>query len=115
MTRVTRLVLAGLGVVGAGVVQVAGAATATGESTYQSSCVACHGADGGGVLPGVPDFTATDGPLAVADEVLVKRIAEGFQSPGSPMAMPPRGGNPGLRDEDIRAVVRYMRQEFGVR
>lgn len=67
------------------------------------------------MLPGVPDLTATDGPLAVADEALVTRITEGLQSPGSPMAMPPRGGNPGLSDKDIRAVVHYMRQEFGFR
>ncbi|WP_300339598.1 c-type cytochrome [Accumulibacter sp.] len=59
-----------------------GAATAAGESTYQSSCAACHGADGAGVLPGVPGLTATNGSLAFADEELVKRTAEGFQSPG---------------------------------
>ena len=122
--RVTCQVFAGLGGVVAAVValvalaavpRMAVAANATGESIYQSSCVACHGADGAGVLPGVPDLTPTGGPLALADEVLVKRIAEGFQSPGSPMAMPPRGGNPGLSDEDIKAVVHYMRQEFSIR
>jgi len=111
MTRAANLVLGALGVV----VVVAGVATAAGESTYQSGCVACHGADGAGVLPGVPGLTATDGPLALADEVLVKRTAEGFQSPGAPMAMPLRGGNPGLSDEEIRAVMPYMRQEFGIR
>ena len=108
MTRAANLVLAGLCFVVLGVVgvpRVTVAATATAESTYQSGCIACHGADGAGVLPGVPDLTAKDGPLAVPDEVLVKRIAEGFQSPGAPMAMPPRGGNPGLSDEDIKAVV----------
>lgn len=112
MTRATILLLASLGVAVTGVVD---AASGRGESTYQSSCIACHGADGVGVLPGVPDLTATDGPLAVADEVLVKRIAEGFQSPGAPMAMPPRGGNPSLSDEDLKAVVDYMREEFAVR
>ncbi len=111
MTRAANLVLGALGVVVVG----GRAATVAGESTYQSSCVACHGADGAGVLPGVPGLTATDGPLALADEVLGKRIAEGVQSPGSPMAMPPRGGNPGLCDEDIRAVVPCIRQEFGIR
>lgn len=112
MRRATTRLLATLGAI---VTTGAGAAVTTGEATYQSSCVACHGADGVGALPGVPDLTATDGPLAVADEVLVKRIAEGFQSPGSPMAMPPRGGNPSLSDADLKAVVDYMRKEFAVR
>ena len=112
MRRTTTGLLATLGaIVGIG----GGAAVTTGESNYQSSCVACHGADGVGVLPGVPDLTATEGLLADDDEVLIKRIAEGFQSPGSPMAMPPRGGNPSLSDEDLKAVVDYMRKEFAVR
>jgi len=112
MTRAASLLLASLGFAVTGVVD---AASGRGESIYQSSCVACHGADGVGALPGVFDLTTADGPLALADEVLIKRISEGFQSPGSPMAMPPRGGNPSLSDEDLKAVVDYMRKEFAVR
>lgn len=91
------------------------AAGDSGEAIYQSACIACHGADGAGVLPGVPDLTIKDGPLALSSDELLKRTAEGIQSPGSPMAMPPRGGDPGLRDEDLKAVLRYMRENFGVR
>lgn len=97
-----------------GVTALSGGASAApaGEAIYQSTCIACHGPDGTGVLPGVPDLTAREGPLALDDEVLLGRIAQGYQSPGSPMAMPPRGGNPALTDEDLRAVLRYLRGEF---
>jgi len=81
-----------------------------GKSVYEGTCVACHGANGKGTLPGVPDLK---GPLKGSDELVLKRMREGYQSPGSPMAMPPKGGNPALTDDDLKAVLAYMRKAFG--
>lgn len=89
------------------------AGTLTGEAIYNQTCVACHGADGKGAMPGVPDLSRKDGPLAKSDEKLLKRIIEGFQSPGSPMAMPAKGGNPSLTDQDIREVLSFLRSTLG--
>jgi mono/diheme cytochrome c family protein len=83
-----------------------------GEVVYNGTCIACHGGDGAGTLPGVPDLTGKEGPLAQDDAVVLKRMADGFQSTGSPMGMPPRGGNPALTDTDLKAVLKYMRKEF---
>ena len=58
-------------------------------------------------------MTDTDGALAKPDEELLKSITEGFQSPGSALAMPPNGGNPTLTEEDVEAVLAYLRSEFG--
>jgi len=85
---------------------------ARGAAVFNGTCIACHGSDGYGNLPGVPDLTGSKGLLLTPDAVLLKRMADGFQSPGSPMAMPPRGGDPGLTDADLKAVLKYMRQEF---
>lgn len=84
-----------------------------GKTIYGKTCVACHGPDGSGVLPGVPDFTASDGPLTKSDDTLIQHIAEGFQSPGAPMAMPAKGGNPDLSAADVQAVLEYLRENFG--
>lgn len=86
---------------------------AVGKGIYAQTCIACHGIDGKGPIPGVADFTAKDSPLSKADEELIKNISEGFQSPGSFMAMPAKGGNPALTEEDIRSVLMYLREEFG--
>ena len=92
-----------------------GAATSglTGRQIYEQTCAACHGADGRGSFAGVPDFTRKDGRLAKPDDVLLGHIANGFQSPDSPMAMPPRGGNASLTDGDLSNVLQYMREAFG--
>lgn len=84
-----------------------------GQAVYSQTCIACHGANGKGIIPGVRDFTAADGPLSKSDEELVKNITEGFQSPGSPLSMPPKGGNPALTEEDVQAVLAYLRATFG--
>ncbi len=85
----------------------------SGEAIYKQVCVACHGADGKGTLPGAPDFTSRKGPLAKTDKVLIKNITQGYQSPGSPMAMPAKGGKADLTAADIRAVLAYLRRRFG--
>lgn len=95
----------------------AGAATAAdvgrGQKIYDQTCVACHGADGRGALPGVPDFKSKSGPLAKDDALLLRHITDGFQSPGSMMAMPPKGGNSDLTKEDVINVLRYIRSKYG--
>jgi len=83
-----------------------------GEMVYNETCIACHGGDGSGSLPGVPSLAGKTGPLSAEDAVVLKRMAEGFQSPGSPMEMPPRGGDPALSDADLKAVLEYMRKGF---
>lgn len=83
-----------------------------GANIYQQTCVACHGANGKGALPGVTDFTAPDGPLRKSDQELFQSILNGFQSPGSPLAMPAKGGNPNLSDIDIIAVIAHLRTTF---
>ena len=86
---------------------------ASGESVYQGTCIACHGAGGEGTLPGVSDLSESNGPLTKSDDELKRNIVNGFRSPGSPLTMPPKGGDPSLSDEDIDAVIRYMRETFG--
>lgn len=97
----------------AGVAQARQRSGLSGNDIYNQTCAACHGADGTGALPGTPNFTAPNGPLSKTDEVLITHITEGFKSPGSPMAMPAKGGNPALTGEDIRAVLAYLRKTFG--
>jgi len=86
-----------------------------GEEIYSRTCIACHGANGRGTIPGVTDLTDVKGALSKPDVELLKSISEGFQSPGSMLAMPPKGGNPTLTEEDERAVLAYLRTQFGRR
>ncbi|MCZ6854404.1 MAG: c-type cytochrome [Gammaproteobacteria bacterium] len=88
-------------------------AVTAGQAIYSQTCIACHGANGKGAIPGVADLTKGDGALSKPDETLLNSITEGFQSPGSALAMPPNGGNPTLAEEDVKAVLAYLRAAFG--
>lgn len=85
----------------------------SGEEIFKSTCISCHAANGKGAIPGVPDFTKPDGRLSKSDDVLFKHIRDGFQTPGNAMMMPPRGGNPKLSDNDLKAVLKYLHSQFG--
>ena len=89
------------------------ASAAAGRLVYRQSCVACHGVAGNGAMPGVPDFRRSGGVLSQPDDVLFDRIKHGYRSPGAPLAMPAKGGNSALTDDDIRDVLAYLRETFG--
>lgn len=84
------------------------ASAADGKALYATTCIACHGPKGQGAIPGVPDL-AKGGRLAKSDAELSASILNGFQTKGSPMAMPAKGGNPSLTTEDAKALVLYLR------
>jgi mono/diheme cytochrome c family protein len=85
---------------------------AAGAQVFNQTCVACHGDDGKGIMPGMPDFTQAHGVLSLPTKVLEKRITDGFSDGKAPMAMPPKGNNSSLTQADIRNVIAYLRSTF---
>jgi cytochrome c5 len=86
-----------------------------GATLYVSSCVACHGPDGSGVVGLGLSLHPDDSELVreSSDEELVEFIKVGRQ-PDHPenttgIAMPPKGGNPALSEEGIYDIVAWMR------
>jgi cbb3-type cytochrome c oxidase subunit III len=85
---------------------------AAGKAVYHQTCVACHGVDGQGEIPGTPDLTLAEGVLARDDKILLDHILNGFESPGGLMPMPAKGANDALTIADIRNVLAYMHEHF---
>lgn len=85
---------------------------AAGKDIYSTTCIACHGANGKGMIPGVSDLTKADGPLAKSDAQLSKSIAEGVTTPGAALTMPANGGYPSLTDSQVASLIAYLRSEF---
>lgn len=86
---------------------------ADGQQLYSGSCVGCHGGDARGI-PGIgKDLVESDFMRGLSDEELTQFIIEGrgpfddLNTTG--IMMPARGGNPSLSDEDIMAIVVYLR------
>jgi cytochrome c5 len=82
-----------------------------GSKIYHQTCITCHGQSGEGVVAGTPDFKA--GRLAYPTSTLMQHIKNGFRSRTAPRAMPPKGGNPDLSDQDIKNVLDYLYHQFG--
>ena len=73
----------------------------SGDAVYNLACVACHGA---GVL-GAPKYGSADDwapRIAKGVDVLHEHAVKGFN------AMPAKGGNTSLSDEEVYAAVDYM-------
>jgi len=76
-------------------------AAADGKKIYVTACIACH-ASGVANAPKLGDKTAWAPRLASGIDGLTKSVITGKG------AMPPKAGNPGLSEADIRATVEYM-------
>lgn len=97
----------------AALVKVAAAAPAraamSGEQVNAKLCAGCHGA---GVLgaPKTGDKAAWASRLSAAGGIdgLAASAAKGKN------AMPPKGGDPSLSDDEVRAAVEYLLKQSGV-
>jgi cytochrome c5 len=77
------------------------AAEVDGEQVYNGLCMTCHAAG------------VADAPMAGSDQMAQRLSEKGIDTLVTNAinglnVMPPRGGNPGLTDEQIRAAVDFM-------
>ena len=84
-----------------------------GDAVYASTCATCHGAIGEGVTGlGLP-LVSSEFVHSMIDAQLVAFIKEGRDASHpdntTGVAMPPKGGNPSLTDEDLADVVAFLR------
>jgi c(7)-type cytochrome triheme protein len=93
-------VLAGAGLLALGTICQPSLAD-EGAKVVETACAACHMA---GVLNAPKLGVAADWAERIkqGEDVLIKHAIEGFK------AMPARGGNPGLTDDQIKAAVLHM-------
>lgn len=77
-----------------------------GQKVYEGLCISCHNG-----LPGIPkvgDKAVWESRIALGMALLYEHAIKGFISDGGLIPMPPKGGNPSLTDEEVKAAVDYM-------
>ncbi len=86
---------------------------AAGKQLYRTTCAVCHGPDAKGVAMLGKNLHANEFVKSLSDAELVAFLAEGrpvthpLNDRG--VAMPPRGGNPSLSDDDLGSIADYLR------
>ncbi|MES2019101.1 MAG: c-type cytochrome [Pseudomonadota bacterium] len=74
---------------------------AVGEKVYTATCAACHAAAVMGA-PKIGDKTAWAPRMSKGAAALYTSASDGLK------LMPARGGNPALKDEELKAAVDFM-------
>jgi disulfide bond formation protein DsbB len=84
-----------------------------GEKLYREACAACHGPDGKGVANLGASLVDSEIILATDDDAALAFIRAGVDLANprntSGLVMPPSGGRPDLSDEQLLAIVHYLR------
>lgn len=83
------------------VMAASGAAIASGVQTYNQACAACH-ATGAAGAPKLGDKAAWEPRIAQGMDTLYTSVLKGKG------AMPPKGGQMQLSDDDVKAAVDHM-------
>ena len=79
-----------------------------GKAVYEANCKTCHG----GLIPGAPAVGKKEDwapRIKQGKDTLHKHALEGFN------AMPAKGGNGSLSDDEVKAAVDYMANESGAK
>ncbi len=86
-------------------VAAAAAPNPAGEKVFKSVCFMCHqtGAAGAPIFGNKGDWAPR---IAKGKDTLYKHALEGFT--GNNGTMPPRGANPSLKDDEVKAAVDFM-------
>jgi mono/diheme cytochrome c family protein len=86
---------------------------AHGETLYVSTCSACHGADATGIEGLGKNLVESEFVHSLTDEELQEFVITGRPiwdaNNTTGVDMPPRGGNPALTNDDILAIIAYIR------
>jgi cytochrome c5 len=77
---------------------------ANGKAVYTKACFACHGTGAAGA-PKLGDKAAWAPRIAQGEATLDQHAIHGFK------AMPPKGGNPALSNQDVMDAVAYLVSE----
>ena len=86
---------------------------ANGGKIFSTACVACHGPEAKGVTGLGKDLTTSEWVGQQSDAQLVEFIKKGRDA-GDPLnttgvAMPPKGGNPAMSEQEIADIVAFVR------
>ena len=84
-----------------------------GKAAYAKTCTACHGPEAKGVSGlgkdlTTSEFVASKSNAELKDFILTGRPASDPLNT-THVDMPPKGGNPGLTDQDIESIVAFLR------
>jgi mono/diheme cytochrome c family protein len=86
---------------------------ALGRRLFRQNCATCHGMRGEGMDRLGKALVGNEMISVTSTSSLVEFLAEGRPAahPDNTRGidMPPRGGNPGLSDDDLAAIVAYLR------
>lgn len=78
-----------------------------GAAVWDGRCAACHAAAGDSGAPKITRRKAWDPRVAQGLPVLFEHAIGGFMGPRY-TEMPPRGGDPDLTDDQVKAAVAFM-------
>lgn len=88
-----------------------------GETVFTGACAACHGMDARGIEGLGKNLVESEFVDSLSNEELVDFVLTGRpiwdENNTTGIDMPPRGGNPALTNEQIMAVIHYIRSLRG--
>jgi mono/diheme cytochrome c family protein len=89
-----------------------------GKDIYMKQCASCHGAQGQGAPPNYPPLAGNPSIQMQSSVNPIRMVLNGGYPPGTPRNPKPYGMPPfaqGLSDDEVAAVVTYIRSSWGNR
>lgn len=84
-----------------------------GKAKFAGTCVSCHGPDAKGMPSLGKDLTTSEFLKKLSDPEAVLFLTKGRPANDplntNKVDMPPRGGNPALKDQDLVDIIAYVR------